>query len=126
MAFFLWKDIKKDSHKKGVWLRVNQFYENKAFKKAMKLAGVNDLYEQLGWIVIDRVQKEHVVLRVVCNYPNRAKSSLRSRHIKLDMEFLPLERYLEVVLLALQNPKWICESDCGRGLVGSPTRTMNI
>lgn len=118
MAFFLYKDIKKNRYKIGVFLRVRCMLEDKDFCRAVKESGAKA--HNIEWIKITEVKNGWV--RLQCwtrSWWRRITTARRIRKWK-DKEKLGKpyggDCYLVASVIAPENPEWVCESDMGRGL----------
>lgn len=119
MAFFFYKDIKKNAHKKGVWLRIRYMLEDENFCKAVKSAGVNPY--NIRWIQITEIEDGWA--RLECwsqtlwqSIKTRARLRKASKAKEARQTYAG-DSYTVIAIVALENPEWVCESDLGRGLV---------
>ena len=118
MAWFLWKDIKKNSQKKGVWLRVRAMLEDKDFCRAVNKAGLRPEY--VRWIKVEHVKDGWALLE--CHGHSGWQGLVNAFRIrnweKNKAKGKPFAGGMRKIafVYAPENPEWVCEADLGRGL----------
>jgi hypothetical protein len=100
MAWFYYGDQPVRRYRKGIWLRIASLPE----ALAQQIKGRMKEGELLAWVVVKELHPANrVLLEVWCYQGVFDKDTM--------------ERYTVFHVLADENPKWVCESDVGRGLV---------
>ena len=124
MAFFLYKDIKNNRNKPGVWLRVNAMLKHRDFVDAMREAHVEHCPSlgSIERIKIDSIEAGCAILQVWArsrkvDWPVALKGHQGFPKAVLDRKAIAMDSYRVVIVHMPENPEWVCESDCGRGYV---------
>lgn len=117
MAFFLYKDIKKNRNKPGVCLRVNAMLKDPAFVEVF--GRFNIPREHLEWIKVHEVESGWARLQCWTASFRRKMKFARSvkgiaGHIASRKPYMG-DSHVVVAVVMPENPEWICESDMGRG-----------
>lgn len=109
MAWFYYGDQTVRRNRKGIWLRIACLPDDLSQQIKTQMKGD----ELLGWVKVAELRPNNQVLLEVWCYQHSVDVFLAAHQNK------PPERYTVFHLLADENPKWVCESDVGRGLVKS-------
>lgn len=93
--------LNKRRLRKGVWLRVRNL-PDPIVKAARKKLRSND--EEIDWVLVEGIRPDRqVLLEFWCHDPIRDRMADGT------------QRQTVFHLLVVEDPKWICEGDLGRG-----------
>jgi len=112
MAWFYYGDQTTRRYRKGIRLRLRSLPRSLRSKIMDYMAAMETLFSVE---ILELRPDNKVLLEVWCTQGFR----MFGKHRNVDRR----ERYTVFHLLVDENPKWVCESDLGRGLVGTKKTT---